>query len=321
MDQNAFQMPKRLEYNAKTLSPTHGEFHAQPFEKGWATTIGNALRRVLLSSIEGAAVSAIRVEGVLHEFTSVPGVYEDVTDIILNLKQLPVQLQGEMPQMLTLEVKGPKKVTAADIQCPPEVQILDKSLPICTINEEGSLRMEMVVRKGRGYSPADQNFDPALDKGFIPIDAIFSPVKKVRYVVENARLGQSTDYEKLSIEVGTNGVVTPQDALAEASQLLKDHLLLFMNFEVGEEEKPAAAAIPEDANLSDYDRMLLTPIEELELSVRAYNCLKNAEIRNLRDLVQKTEDELLKTKNFGQKTLKEIKALLGEKDLSLGMTL
>lgn len=321
MDQNAFQMPKRLEYTAKTLTPTFGEFFAQPFEKGWGATVGNALRRVLLSSVEGAAVCAIRVEGVLHEFTSVPGVYEDVTDIILNLKQLPVALNSDAPQMIVLEVKGPKKVTAGDIQCPPEVQILDKNLPICTINEEGTLRMEMLVRRGRGYSPAEANFDPSLDKGFIPIDAIFSPVKKVRYFVENARVGQSTDYDKLTIEVGTNGVVTPADALAEAAQLLKDHLLLFLNFESGEMEKPAMPAIPEDANLSDFDRMLLTPIEELELSVRAYNCLKNAEIRNLRDLVVKEEMELLKTKNFGQKTLKEIKALLVEKDLSLGMTL
>jgi DNA-directed RNA polymerase subunit alpha len=314
-------MPKRLEYTAKTLTPTYGEFFAQPFEKGWGTTIGNALRRVLLSSVEGAAISALRIEGVLHEFTSIPGVYEDVTDIILNLKQLPVALHSDAPQMITLDIKGPRKITAGDIVCPAEVEVLDKSMPICTINEEGSLRMEMMVRRGRGYSPAEQNFDAALDKGFIPIDAIYSPVKKVRYFVENSRLGQSTDYDKLTLELWTNGVVTPADALAEAAQLLKDHLLLFLNFEVGEEEKPAAAAAPEDANLSDFDRLLLTPIEELDLSVRAYNCLKNAEIRNLKDLVVKTEDDLLKTKNFGQKTLKEIKALLAEKDLSLGMTL
>ena len=304
-----FQRPKRLECNHETLSPTFGLFYAQPFERGFGTTVGNALRRVLLSSIEGAAVTAVKIEGVLHEFSSLPGVVEDTTDIILNLKQIPLKLNVDHPETITLRCEGTREVKASDIVASANVEILDPEVHIATLSEEGRLHMEMRVKQGRGYVSADRNFDSDLEIGYIPIDSVHSPVRKVNYTVEDARLGQTTDYDKLTLEVWTNGSVLPQDAVALASKLIKDHLSIFINFEetlvAGEEER--------------LNENLSRSVDELELSVRSYNCLKNANIRSIGELVQKTEAEMLKTKNFGRKSLNEIKEILTSMGLSLGM--
>ncbi|HEV8335558.1 MAG TPA: DNA-directed RNA polymerase subunit alpha [Candidatus Polarisedimenticolia bacterium] len=312
-----FQRPKRLECNRETLTGTYGEFYAQPFERGFGTTIGNAMRRVLLSSVEGAAITAVKIDGVLHEFTSIPGVVEDATDLILNLKQVPLKMNVDHPQTIYLRSEGAGDVKAGDIETNPNVQILDPEVHLATLQEEGKLNIEMRVRQGRGYVSADRNFEPDLPLGYIPIDSVHSPVKKVNYTVEDARLGQTTDYDKLTIEVWTNGAVAPVDAVALGSKLIKDHLAIFINFEEIEEggEKEI------DKEREKLNENLNRSVEELELSVRSYNCLKNAEIRTIRDLVQRSEGEMLKTKNFGRKSLNEIKEILAEMGLSLGMKL
>ncbi len=310
-----FQRPKRLECNIETLSPTYGLFYAQPFERGFGTTIGNAMRRVLLSSIEGAAVTAIKIDGVLHEFSSLPGVTEDTTDIILNLKQIPIKLNVDHPETITIKADGPKEIRASDIVASSNVEILDPDLHIATLSDEGKLHMEMRVKQGRGYVSADRNFDQDLDIGYIPIDSVHSPVRKVNFTVEDARLGQTTDYEKLTIEVWTDGSVLPQDAVALASKLIKDHLSIFLNFEEG----PVNAEDEMDREEERLNENLSRSVDELELSVRSYNCLKNANIRTIGELVQKTEAEMLKTKNFGRKSLNEIKEILASMGLSLGM--
>jgi DNA-directed RNA polymerase subunit alpha len=310
-----FQKPKRLEVDKATLTPKFGRFHAQPFERGYGTTIGNALRRILLSSIEGAAVTAVRIEGVLHEFSSVPGVVEDTTDIILNLKQVPLRCHSDHPETLTLAKEGPGTVTAADIKTSSNVEILDPTVHVATLSEEGKLAMEMRLKRGRGYVTADRNFDEDLAIGYIPVDSVHSPVLKVNYAVEDARLGQMTDYDKLTLDVWTNGSVTPQDAIAMAAKLLKDHMAIFINFEEAAEEEL-------DFPSSEDERLMETlnrSVDELELSVRSYNCLKNADIKTIADLVSKSEQEMLKTKNFGRKSLNEIKDILAEMGLSLGM--
>jgi DNA-directed RNA polymerase subunit alpha len=310
-----FQRPKRLEFNPETISGTYGQFHAQPFERGFGTTIGNAMRRVLLSSIEGAAITAVRIEGVLHEFTSIPGVVEDATDLILNLKQVPLKMTVDHPETITLRVEGAGEIKAGDIETNPNVQILDPNIHLATLQEEGRLNIEMRVRPGRGYVSADRNFEPDLPVGYIPVDSVHSPVKKVNYTVEDARLGQTTDYDKLTIDVWTNGALRPQDAVALASKLIKDHLTIFINFEETHEAQEKEI----DKEREKLNENLNRSVEELELSVRSYNCLKNAEIRTIRDLVQRTEAEMLKTKNFGRKSLNEIKEILAEMGLSLGM--
>lgn len=311
-----FQNPKRLVCDTDTLTDRYGQFTAQPFERGFGTTIGNALRRVLLSSIEGAAITAVKVEGVLHEFSSIPGVVEDATDIILNLKQIPLKMNVEGPKTLTLRVDQPGQVTSGMIQEDPDVEILDKDIYIATVSEGGSLQIEMRVKIGRGYVSAEKNFDEDLPIGYIPVDSVHSPIRKVNYTVEAARLGQMTDYDKLTMEVWTNGAVSPQDAVGFAAKLLKDHMTIFINFEEAPEVEEAASAdragLPRNENL---DRS----VEELELSVRSYNCLKNANITTIRELVQKTEPEMLKTKNFGRKSLNEIKEILAAMGLGLGM--
>ena len=310
-----FQRPKRLECDLESLTPTYGKFYAQPFERGFGTTIGNAMRRVLLSSIEGAAITAVKIEGVLHEFTSIPGVVEDTIDLILNLKQIPLKLNVNHAETIYLRAEGAGEIKAGNIETNPNVEILDPEVHIATLSEEGRLSLEMRVKPGRGYVPADRNFDTDLSIGFIPIDSLHSPVKKVNYTVEDARLGQTTDYDKLTVEVWTNGAVQPQNAVALASKLLKDHLSIFINFE----ETPE---MDEEEVDREKDRMrenLMRSIEELELSVRSYNCLKNADIKTIADLVQRTEAEMLKTKNFGRKSLNDIKELLAEMGLSLGM--
>ena len=312
-----FQKPKRLECESETLTPTYGKFTAQPFERGFGTTIGNALRRVLLSSIEGAAVTAVQIDGVLHEFSSIPGVVEDVTDIILNLKRIPIKMHVDHPELLHIKAEGAGEVRAGQIQASPNVEILDPDAPIATLSEEGKLVMEMRVKQGRGYVPADRNFDDDLAIGYIPIDSVHSPVRKVAYHVEDARLGQTTDYDMLTVEVWTDGSISPQDAVALGAKLLKDHMAIFINFE----EAPVAEKEELSEEAERLNENLNRSVDELDLSVRSYNCLKNANIRTIGDLVQKTEPEMLKTKNFGRKSLSEIKELLSEMGLSLGMKL
>jgi DNA-directed RNA polymerase subunit alpha len=310
-----FQKPKRLATDTETLTDQYGHFWAQPFERGFGTTIGNALRRVLLSSIEGAAVTAVKIEGVLHEFQSIPGVVEDATDIILNLKQVPFRLNGDAPKAIYIRVEQPGVVTSGMIEADADVEVLDKDVYIATVSEGGKLDMEMRLKRGRGYVSADKNFDEDLGLGFIPIDSVHSPVRKCNYSVEAARLGQITDYDKLAIEIWTNGSVTPADSLGLAAKLLKDHMNIFINFE--EELEAQAAGLGDKPEIRNEN--LNRSVEELELSVRSYNCLKNANIQTIGELVQKTEPEMLKTKNFGRKSLNEIKEILAQMGLSLGM--
>ena len=314
-----FQKPKRLEINDETLTATYGEFSAQPYERGFATTIGNTLRRVLLSSIEGAAVTAVKIDGVVHEFSSVDGITEDVTDLILNLKALPLRITDDDVDQatLTLEAKGAGEVTAKQIRSEDNVvEILDPSAHIATLAKGATLKMEMRVKRGRGYVTAERNFDEDLEFGYIPIDSVHSPVKKVNFSVTAARLGRTTDYEKLTIEVWTNGTISPQSAVALASKLAKDHFYIFINFQEEPEGEREELGDAED-KISDY---LSRSIEELELSVRSYNCLKNANISTIGELVSRTEQEMLKTKNFGRKSLNEIKEILEGMGLSFGMT-
>ena len=310
-----FQKPKRLEIDTETLTSTYGKFYAQPFERGFGTTIGNALRRVLLSSIEGAAITAVKIEGVLHEFSSLPGVVEDVTDIILNLKQIPIKMHTTDEKILTLDVERKGKVTAADLQGDSAIEILEPDAPVATLSENGRVRMEMRVSTGRGYVSADKNFDDDMGIGYIPIDSVHSPVRRVNYHVEAARIGQATDYDRLVLEVWTNGTISPTDAVGLAATLLRDHLTIFVNAEHETALEGAGdGELPE--NLAEY---LNKSVDELELSVRSANCLKNAGIRTIRDLVQRTEKDMLETKNFGRKSLNEIKDILRPMGLSLGM--
>jgi DNA-directed RNA polymerase subunit alpha len=310
-----FQKPKRLAVDTDTLTDKYGRFWAQPFERGFGTTVGNALRRVLLSSIEGAAVTAVKIEGVLHEFQSIPGVVEDATDIILNLKQIPFKLNGEGPKQIYLRADQPGVITSGMIEADGDVEILDKNVYIATVSEGGKLDMEMRLKRGRGYVAADKNFEDDLGLGFIPVDSVHSPVRKCNYVVEAARLGQITDYDKLTIECWTNGSVRPADAVGLAAKLLKDHMAIFINFE----EELEAEGAGGDSKPEIRNENLNRSVEELELSVRSYNCLKNANIQTIGELVQKTEAEMLKTKNFGRKSLNEIKEILASMGLSLGM--
>ena len=311
-----FQRPKRVDVVTSETQETHAVFSAQPFERGFATTIGNALRRTLLSSIEGAAASALYIEGVLHEFSSIPGVVEDVTDIILNLRNVPIRLEGEEPRFLTLDVKGPGLVTAGDLQGDPSLEIVDPDLPIATLNEEGHLKMQVQVKTGRGYVTADKNYDETMGIGWIPIDSVHSPVKRVNFQVTQARVGRATDYEKLTLDIHTNGTVPPEEALSLAAMLLRDHLGIFTHAQASmREESPAA----QQEESSPLDKLLAKSIDELDLSVRSANCLKNANIHNLRDLVRRSEKEMLETKNFGKKSLEELQDVLGKLGLQFGM--
>jgi DNA-directed RNA polymerase subunit alpha len=310
-----FQKPKRLACNLDTLTDKYGQFTAQPFERGFGTTIGNALRRVLLSSIEGGAITAVKIEGVLHEFSSIPGIVEDATDIILNLKQIPLKMNVEGPKTLYLHVDQPGEVTSGMIQEDPDVEILDKDIYLATVSEGGSLHIEMRVKTGRGYVSAERNFDEDLPIGYIPVDSVHSPIRKVNYTVEAARLGQMTDYDKLALDVWTNGAIAPQDAVGLAAKLLKDHMNIFIHFE----EEPEVEEVRPEQPVTVRNENLDRSVEELELSVRSYNCLKNANISTIRELVQRTEQEMLKTKNFGRKSLNEIKEILAAMGLSLGM--
>ncbi len=313
-----FQRPKRLEFERETLTDRFGRFYDQPFERGFGTTVGNALRRVLLSSIEGAAVTAVKIEGVLHEFSPIQGVVEDATDIILNLKQIPIKVHTDQPKTLTLRAMKPGEVRARDIDVDADVEVLEPDAHIATVSEGGKLEMELRIKRGRGYVSADKNFDEDLGIGWIPIDSVHSPVKRVNYTVEAARIGQVTDYDKLTLEVSTNGAVTARDAVSLAAKLIRDHFTIFVCLEEAADQPLDGAA---DQPASSVNEHLDKSVEELELSVRSYNCLKNANIRTLRELVQKTEGEMLKTKNFGRKSLNEIKEILAGMGLGLGMRL
>ena len=309
--------PKRLVVDKESLTPGFGKFFAEPLERGFGITIGNALRRVLLSSLQGAAVTSVRIEGALHEFTSLPGITEDVADVILNVKDVLIKMSSFEQKTLRVDKKGPCIVRAADIETPDGIEILNPDLTIATVGEDGHLKMEMTCRKGRGYVQAENNKTPNMPTDAIPIDAIFSPVKKVNYHVTNARVGQRTDYDKLTLEVWTDGSVNPDDAVAYAAKIIKDQLSIFINFEEDQEPEIVVEPQPEEK----FNENLLRTVDELELSVRSANCLANANIKYIGDLVQKTESEMLKTKNFGRKSLKEIKEILAEMGLSLGMKL
>ncbi|MGI5863602.1 MAG: DNA-directed RNA polymerase subunit alpha [Myxococcales bacterium] len=309
--------PRSLSVDQGSLSDTYGKFVAEPLERGFGTTLGNSLRRVLLSSLQGAAITSVKIEGVDHEFSTIAEVAEDVTDVILNLKGVLLRMHTSEPKTLVLEATGPKEVKAGDIATDQDVEILNPGHHLLTLSEGGRVRMELSCRRGRGYVSADRNKIPGAPIGTIPIDALFSPIKKVNYQVTNARVGQQTDYDKLTLEVWTNGSVKPADAVAYAAKIIKEQATVFINFD--ESEEPIAAEVaPAEEKLNEN---LFKSVDELELSVRSANCLQQANIRTIGDLVQKTEAEMLKTKNFGRKSLKEIKEILSEMGLSLGMKL
>jgi DNA-directed RNA polymerase subunit alpha len=309
--------PKRLEAEKETLTPFYGKFTAEPFERGFGITIGNSLRRILLSSLQGAAITSVKIDGVLHEFSTVPGVKEDATEIILNLKEVRLKLHTEGPKTIRVKADGPRDLKAGDILTSDAVEILNPDHHLATLTRDAKLSMEMVVKTGRGYVPAERNKEENQPIGTLPIDAIFSPIRKVNYTVTNARVGQITDYDKLTLEVWTDGSLNPEEAMAYAAKILKDQLSIFITFE--EEEETEGAKDQEETE--GLNENLFRSVDELELSVRSANCLKHANIKLIGDLVQKTEAEILATKNFGRKSLNEIKEILAEMGLSLGMKL
>jgi DNA-directed RNA polymerase subunit alpha len=307
--------PRRIEIQTDSATAEYGKFVAEPLERGYGTTLGNALRRILLSSLQGAAITTVRIDGVQHEFSTIAGVVEDTTDIVLNLKEIRLRMHSPEPRTIVLEAKGPKRVKAADIQADPMVEILNKDRHIAELSENATLRMEMTVRMGKGYVPAERNLEENSPIGTIPIDAIFSPIKKVNFTVTNARVGQQTDYDRLLLEVWTDGSILPADAVAYAAKILKEQATVFINFD----EEADMPDEPAHLEAGAVNENLYKPVEELELSVRAYNCLKNADIKYIGELVQRSEQEMLKTKNFGKKSLNEIKEVLHGMGLSLGM--
>ncbi len=313
-----FQVPLRVDTEKETMSALYGKFTAEPFERGFGTTIGNSLRRVLLSSLTGASVTTVRIEGVLHEFSTIPGVTEDVTAIILNVKSLRFKLHADKPKTIRLRKKGPGEAKASDIVHDADLSVLNQDLHIATLDKEATLDMEMVVSPGRGYVTAERNKEEGLPIGVIAVDSIYSPVKRVNFQVENARVGRVTDYDKLLLEIWTDGSIGPQDALSSAAGILRDHLTIFIN---PEEQGESMPQVRKEEERREINKNLFRSVNELELSVRAANCLKNANIKTIADLVQKTEMEMLKTKNFGKKSLNEIKEILSEMGLSLGTKL
>jgi DNA-directed RNA polymerase subunit alpha len=309
--------PEKLEVDKEKHTESYGKFICQPLERGFASTIGNSLRRILLSSIQGAAITTVKIDGALHEFTSMKDIIEDVSEIILNIKQIGIKLNSMDSQIVSIEKTGPCVVTAGDIKGSSFVEVMNKDQIICTITGETTFRAEMTVEWGKGYQPAEKQVKDDLAIGQIPIDAIFTPIKKIQYVVSQARVGQQTDYDRLTLEIETDGSIRPENALAYAGKILKEQLSIFINFD---EEKAEPESSDDDNKRSEpLNPYLDKPVEDLELSVRSANCLKNAEINFIGDLAQKTDQEMLKTKNFGRKSLNEIKALLAEMDLTLGM--
>lgn len=309
--------PKEVRIDPESKSESYAKFVCEPLERGYGTTLGNALRRILLSSLQGAAVTSVRMDGALHEFTTLPDVKEDVTDIILNVKGLLLKLHGHETEVISIDKSGPGAVTGADVVTNQNVEVLNPRHHIAMLSPEGHLRMEMTVRSGRGYVPASRNKELDAPIGVIPVDSLFSPIRKVNYMVTNARVGQQTDYDKLALEVWTDGSVDPADAVAFAAKILKEQVSIFINFDENLEPE-WEEEVEEDEPLNPN---LLRPVDELDLSVRSANCLQNADIRYIGDLVLKTEAEMLKTKNFGRKSLKEIKDILSKMGLSLGMKL
>jgi DNA-directed RNA polymerase subunit alpha len=310
-------MPERVEVDRDSLTHSYGKFICQPLERGYATTIGNSLRRILLSSIQGAAITSVKIEGALHEFSSLPGIIEDATEIILNLKEVRLKLNSAEPQIVTIEKKGKGEVTAADIISDGTVEVMNPEQHICTISgTEGKFIAEFEVRWGKGYMPAERNKREDQVIGVIAIDSIFTPIRKVKIVVSQARVGQQTDYDKLTLEMNTDGSVKPEDALAYAAKILKEQMSVFINFDESLVEPEIVQEV--EAIEGEINPYLSRPVDDLELSVRSANCLRNANIRYIGELVQRTENEMLKTKNFGRKSLNEIKQLLSEMDLSLG---
>jgi DNA-directed RNA polymerase subunit alpha len=311
--------PKRLEVDPDSHTSTYGKFICQPLERGFATTTGNSLRRILLSAVQGAAVTAVKIEGALHEFSTLPGILEDVTEIILNLKEVRFKINSVNEKVVRIEKKGKGNVTARDIIGDHTVEIMNPDKHLCTITSDGDFVAEMVVKWGKGYSPAENNKTEDLSVDYIPIDAIFTPIRNVKFNVNQARVGQQTDYDKLTMEITTDGSVTPEDSLAFAAKILKEQMTIFINFDEDQVEPEVEAVRSEEHE--PVNENLNRTVEDLELSVRSSNCLRNANLNYIGELVQKTEAEMLKTKNFGRKSLNEIKQLLSEMDLSLGMTL
>jgi len=307
--------PKRLEAEKETLTPFYGKFTAEPLERGFGITVGNSLRRILLSSLQGAAITSVKIDGVLHEFSTIPGVKEDATEILLNLKEVRLKLHTEGAKTIRIKADGPKEVKAGDMITGEAVEILNPDHHIATLSRDAKLSVEMVIKTGRGYVPAERNKEENQAIGAMAIDSIFSPIKKVNYTVTNARVGQITDYDKLTLEVWTDGSIAPEEAVAHAAKILKEQLAIFITFE--EEEEAEGTKEPEDNQVLNEN--LFRSVDELELSVRSANCLKHANIKYIGDLVQKTEAEILATKNFGRKSLNEIKEILTDMGLSLGM--
>lgn len=306
--------PRSVPVEQDSLTGFYGKFVCEPLERGFGITLGNSLRRVLLSSLQGAAITAVKIDGALHEFTSVPDVREDVTDIVLNLKEVVVHAHSPRTHIVRIEKEGPCEVKAGDIQVTDQIEILNPNHVICTVERGGRFAAELTINVGRGYVPAERNKTPGMTIGTVPIDALFSPIRKVNYAVTNARVGQITDYDKLTLEVWTNGSVKPQDAVAYAAKILKDQLSIFINFE----EESESSALPSEQE-APINENLFREVSDLELSVRSQNCLQNANINYIGELVQRSEPEMLRTKNFGRKSLKEIREILADMGLSLGM--
>lgn len=318
MNGSNFQMPEAVELDEATYSTTFGRFILQPLERGYGVTVGNAMRRVLLASLTGAAIVSVKIDGILHEFSTIPGVVEDVSDIVLNLKAIRIKLMNRKPDKVLLHLRGPGVFTAADIQKGnTDFEVLNPEQHIATLEENADFNIELVIRRGRGYVPAEENRIPDQAIGTIPIDAIYSPIRNVTYTVENTRIGQRTDYEKLVLDIATDGSITPDDALSISARILRDHIQLFINFDIKAREEEGDREIDEEA--LRIRKLLKKSVDELELSVRSANCLKEAKIRTIADLVAKDEAEMLRFKNFGRKSLTELTEILKEHGLEFGM--
>ncbi len=311
-------MPEKIQLDETSRTPTFGRFLVQPLEKGFGVTLGNSMRRVLLSSLPGYAITAFRVEGVQHEFSTIPGVVEDVPDVVLNLKQVRLRLVNKKTNRIVVSLKGPMEVKARDLQnASPDIEVLNPDLHLATLNADASFEMQIWIGRGVGYIVAEENKTPDQAPGVIAIDTIFTPIKNVRYFVETTRVGQQTDYEKLTLEVDTDGSITPEDALTFAGKILRDHIQLFINFDA--EPEAVKDETPQDAEMERVRKILLTPVDELELSVRSHNCLRAANIKTIAELVRRDEAELLKFRNFGRKSLAELSEIIEEQGLSFGM--
>ena len=318
MSVSYLKMPETVVLDESSYSNTYGRFSLQPLERGYGVTLGNSLRRVLLSSLSGAAITSVKFSGVLHEFTTIEGVVEDVSEIILNLKQVRMKLLSKKPNKIEISFNGEGEFTAADIQkSSNEIEILNPELHVATLNKSAKFDIEIRVGKGTGYVPSSENVSPDQTIGVIPIDSIFTPIKNVKYDVENVRIGDKNDYEKLSVEIYTDGSITPDDALTQAAKILRDHIQLFINFDIEQEEEQAVSQ--KDTEFERVRKILLTPVDDLELSVRSHNCLKAANIKNLAELVRRDESEMLRFRNFGRKSLAELMEIVENLGLEFGM--